>query len=209
MDLIIREVATLFGAGTLFAIVLGWLLKTYLLEGLQRERDSLSTQLKQQADVSLETIRRESSREIETLKQQLDIQREQEKLRFSKIHEKRAELASALYAKLFHAYTAATFPGVLLHGASITENEIDAILKASSDAISMFDENRLFFPKRLEEAIQAITSAITKPAYVYYGSSSMNPDEMRAWINEFPAEDVRHKLENLASEFRQLLGVEG
>jgi Skp family chaperone for outer membrane proteins len=134
---------------------------------------------------------------------------EEEKLRFTKIHEIRSEIISTLYSKLVRAYNTAQFLNVLLYAdRPITPEEIDPIFKACSDATATFDENRLFLPKRLEDEIDEITLAIQKPAYIYFGSIPENLDEMREWIKTFPASNIKRKLQNLASEFRELLGVE-
>ena len=209
MDAILKELAAVFGAYALLAVVAAWLWKTIMLESLKRERDSISSSLRQQADASLEQVRQQGLREGELLKQRLDIQKEQEKLRFSRVHERRSEIVSRLYSKLSTAYTAAAFPKILLNsGKEIRDQEVKVILEKSSEAIATFDDSRLFLPKHLEAAVDDILLDIQRPAYIYFGSSPRNVDELREWVGQFPAFDVKQKLEKLASEFREMLGVD-
>jgi hypothetical protein len=61
MDAILKELAAIFGAYALLAVVAA--LKTILVGNLNRERDTLSTSLRQQADAALEQIRQQGLRE--------------------------------------------------------------------------------------------------------------------------------------------------
>ena len=75
MEQLIKEIAAIFGAYTLFAIIAGWLIKTGLVEVLKRESDRLSLQLRQQAEASLEQLKQQGARELEATKQQLEIEK--------------------------------------------------------------------------------------------------------------------------------------
>src|SRR5260370_12879491 len=76
------------GTAVILAIV-AWLLKTALQEWIARGAEAFKTHLKADADI-----------EIERLKNSLQIVATEHQVRFSKLHEKRAEVIGELYKKL-------------------------------------------------------------------------------------------------------------
>src|SRR6267142_2774274 len=74
MDTLLKEVAAVFGSSALFVILVGWLIKSMMIERFKQESDKLSSQLRQQVDTSLERLKQQGAHELETAKQKLEIE---------------------------------------------------------------------------------------------------------------------------------------
>ncbi len=83
--------ATIGGQAALLGIV-GYLIKKLVSSRLEREADAFKTELKRNSDI-----------EIERLKSSLQMSANEHQIRFSKLHEKRAQVLADLYKLLVKA----------------------------------------------------------------------------------------------------------
>jgi hypothetical protein len=81
------------GGGAVLLGAAAWLIKTVLNDRLARDAEGFKAQLKADAD-----------KEIETLKSSLQMVAVEHQVRFSNLHEKRAEVIAELYKRLVGAY---------------------------------------------------------------------------------------------------------
>jgi hypothetical protein len=88
-----QDVITTVGSGSALLAAAAWLIKTVLNNRLARDADVFKTQLKADAD-----------KEIERLKTSLQMVAVEHQVRFSKLHEKHAEVIAELYKRLVDVY---------------------------------------------------------------------------------------------------------
>ncbi len=103
-----QEIITTLGVTTSVGVPLlgaaAWLIKTVLNQGLARDAEVFRTQLRADAD-----------KEIERLKNSLQMVAVEHQVRFSKLHEKRAEIMAELYKRLATLRCKMALPEKLMH----------------------------------------------------------------------------------------------
>jgi hypothetical protein len=74
LETILNQILPIFGVYIIFVVLGGWLFRVVLIESLKRESERLSSQLKQQMDISLKQLEQQGAKELETTKQKLEIE---------------------------------------------------------------------------------------------------------------------------------------
>src|SRR4051812_14408250 len=89
----LQSVLTTLGSGAILLSAASWVVKELISEQLARETTAFKARLKAEADV-----------EIEKLRNSLQIAATEHQVRFSRMHEKRAEVIEDIYQKLTELY---------------------------------------------------------------------------------------------------------
>jgi hypothetical protein len=209
--------------------VVSWLTHLLLTEKIKskikseydEKLETLKAQLKGQYDEKLEThkaqLKAQADVEIEKLKSELNITAAQSQFRFSKLHEKRAEIIAEVYASLREAltclseYTKAFEPD---GGASREDRRKNAANAANSFA-KLYAAKQIFIPEaaaaKLDEINQELKSAFIQFAYGVDMMPNENLDHTSNWVKVAGKVEKLSKtaLRELERDFRSLLGDDG
>jgi hypothetical protein len=197
---LLTSIGTTLASGTVVLGAAAWLAKTLLSDRLTRQAESFKIQLKADADTA-----------NERLKNSLQMMALEHQVRFSKLHEKRAEVIGELYARLIEVEKGyGRF--VLVDGYERDAEKQGEARHKTDDAMyemSLFiEKHRIYFPAGVWD------NAIHVGVYGEVGGTYATPETARerreafrkateALQKEIPA--ARTALED---EFRKLLGVE-
>jgi hypothetical protein len=208
-EVITATLATVGGSGVLVGAAV-WLMKTAISSSLAREADTFRTSLKADADTAIERVK--TALQMSALEHQV---------RFSMLHEKRAEVIAEMYKGLVEAEIAGrrfvAFDG---HAAGGSEKQLEAWHKAETKilATSIFiEQHRLYLPERVCTALTKLLETMREHVTVFgvYGSVDQPTPQTQgekheafkkaldAFEIEIPA--AKRALED---EFREILGVE-
>jgi len=185
-----------------------WLLKTALTEWLARETDAFKTRL--QADANTE---------IERLKNSLEMIATEHQVRFSKLHEKRAEVIDELYKKLTDVFWHGQL-FVMTSEGNPTRYQKEEFAKMQNEVQEAFyfaEKHRIYLPESLCTLLDryigqlrgtvlaaGIFGRIENPSgHVMMQSFEAFTKAYEKFETEIPA--ARRSLE---TEFRKMLGVE-
>lgn len=201
---------TFFALGGSVAIPasVAWLLKSVLSEWLARRTKQFEAQLKSDAEI-----------EIERLKNALQIAATEHQVRFSKMHEKRAEVIEKLYQMLTEVY----WEGqrfVMTSENSPLEYQRKKFASVEPKLLETFwflENNRIFLPKDLCDMLYRHYGQVNKAVYAARSFGRIeNPNEHVArqsadaftkMYEDFET-DIPTARNALEAEFRKLLGVE-
>ncbi len=205
---VITTVGVTTGGGSVLLGASAWLIKKVLTSKLERDAVAFKIQLKADAD-----------QEIEKLKASLQIISAEHQVRFSKLHDKRAEVIAELYKRLVQVF----WRGQMF--VLTSENNPTAYQKAEfaktekevRELFFFFDENRIYLPESVCTLLDKFIGEIRGNVYAagIFGRIE-NPNEhtsqqsqdaftkgYEAFEKQIPA--ARRVLE---TEFRGILGVE-
>lgn len=134
-------------------------------------------------------------------------------IRFSKLHEKRAEVIADLYSKLVDFVGAAE--QFLYGGASVDSEKHQLYVVRQKDLYDTFSKNQIYFPTALCDALSNFIfelHRLTNEKYILGSYQPMTPEETKdlrdTLRNRWKAitVDVPNLKEQLTEEFRRLLG---
>jgi hypothetical protein len=198
----LQEVVTLLGGEAIFLGAAAWLVKALVSHRLTHEDDKFRAQLKADADI-----------EIERLKTSLQMIALEHQVRFSKLHERRAEVIGELYKLLLETtWTARKF--IFTDMQSRADD-----LKAGIQAYELYrfiDLNRLYLPDSVCTLLDNFDGIIRRSiSRVGIWWTIENPNEETRKRQNEVMRDACTALENdipalrkeLLAEFRTLLGV--
>jgi len=197
-----------FGGNAALLLVLGFLgrslISTFLAKDVEGFKANLQTTL---------------TKDVERFRADLQQAAVEHEVRFSELHEKRAEVLAELYKLLVAAYW-----GVSEFTSASQSAQADrrAQYLAAHDSIAtyfrFFDQHRIWLPPELcapleEFARQLRTPTIRLGIYISIErpTESTLRDQLDAWIkaSEVVSTDVPRLREAIESEFRKLLGAHG
>lgn len=186
--------------------VLGWLGKTLIEKWLELKGRQFEAGLQAKANST-----------IEELKDDLQRQSLEHRIKFEKLHEKRADVIANLYAQLSEALVAAeSFLSPLQYGDdSHMREKFNTAIDKSNQLYLFFDKHRLYLPEEvcqmLEQLLGDVRGYVIKLG-VYFraereldGQSQTN--RLEAWVEGWEAikEQVPAARRKLEEEFRALL----
>ncbi|MFQ5904134.1 MAG: hypothetical protein ACE5JO_10630 [Candidatus Binatia bacterium] len=156
------------------------------------------------------------NRDIERFKAQLERTATEHQVRFTKLHETRAEVIAELYKRLAQAQRC--FASLINPMQSVGEPPIEEKRKSAQDAgnafVTYFDENEIYLDPRLCQQIdefnkQLRESFLTFFVYVLQDPKSRIPDHTKKWHEAWNKlnDDIPPIREEIANSFRQILGV--
>jgi len=211
------ELIKSLGGLAILAASLTWLTKSIITHFLSKDVEAYKSR-----------IASESPREIEQFKAQLQIMAREHEVRFSKLHEKRAEIISELYELLTEAknrselldvvFQMGPIPGLPFNSAASDEVN-DQVAEEAADkctrVFTFFTRHKLFFSEELSEKMEKLISTISQPSAHYqmrdvrHVLGVEDPQETRRETLEFLRNErpnIEHILKLLERDFRLLLG---
>lgn len=211
-----QELIKSLGGFAILAVSLAWLTKSIVVHFLSKDVEAYKSR-----------IASEAAKEIEQFKAQLQIVAREHDIRFSKLHEKRAEVISELYALLTDANGDTQLLDFVLQLGPLTgeEDKFDEekarkiqneVAEETADKCTkladFFNQHKLYFNEELSERMENLISVLSKPSTDYrlrHQFGVGEPHEVRSEIvellrNELP--NIQQILKLLEKDFRTLLG---
>lgn len=195
-----------FGGNVALLVVLGWLTRSVVQHWLTKDVEQFKA-----------TLLAESASASEQLKHELGLAAVEHNVRFSKLHERRAEVIAELYGLLVEAYWALhSFVSPVEWSSDDPKRKkyADAMAKAS-DFFRYFDKNRIFLPVDLCVSLDTFIQGMRGEAIGFgvwvqmeYVSENASQEKHKAWMKAwsyFDSEAPKARLA-LESELRAILG---
>lgn len=220
-----KEVVFVLGSNAALFVVLGFLARSLLNTWLTKDIKRFETDLKASAGSELERLKYELKSKadisIEQLKSHLQLTATEHQVRFSKLHEKRAEVIDEVYVRLVEARMEGK--RFIVTDAYITDHQQqkEAWRKTAArmEEVSVFiQKHRIYLPERICELLQKVIDEMSRHVAAAGIYAPLNPQvqEMIAEQHEalmkaydaFFSESIPAATEALEDEFRKLLGVE-
>ena len=204
---IFADFALAIGGSAGLVLASTWVLKQIINHGLAREIESFKARL---------TI--DTTTAIEKLRRSLQIMAAERQVRFSSLHQKRAEAAAELYKLLVEAFWAAQ--NLAFRGYSGRPDQKEEYVEAQEKLRKFYifaETNRIYLPRETCGRIDSLIEALRRPiiALGVYGSIEYpTPDTVternKIWLDAVEAFSQSLPAARLAleEEFRSLLGVE-
>lgn len=158
------------------------------------------------------------TKDLEKFKADLEVAAIEHQIRFSKLHEKRADVLAELY-KLLVLATSETRSFVSLiewAGEPDKKQKYQNAMNAIYDFFRFFDQHRIYIPEALCASVDDFVQKLRKPTiefgvFVTYEHLSLRNEEARfkAWTTAWESveNDVPQLRSALEAEFRNLLGA--
>ncbi len=194
------------GNATLLAI-LGYLAKSLLDKVIVRDTKRFESDLKAKSDAAIENLK--NSLQLKTIEHQV---------RFSKLHEKRAEVIAKLYVILVESlWETESFVSPMEFVGELSKNEKHVLARNKlADVYRYFDQHRIYLPDTLcdslEKLIQEIrTIVIEFGVWVPYDHEHLpthaREQRQAVWEKSWKAirEEIPIARKQLETEFRGLL----
>jgi len=214
MQLSWPEVVTALGGQTIFLMAAAWLIRRLVSHGMDRELAKYKMELKADADRDIEKLRTELRLEIEKHKNSLRMAELEHRVRFSKLHDKRAHAIAALYSLMVEADRIAQD---FIYGDARSRDRANAAEEKATELHRYFELHRLYLPNsvcivlgnfvnKLFHSINAIriywTNVEHPTAQMIQQQNEKMLEVLKAFDTELPA--IKTLLE---TEFRSLLGA--
>jgi hypothetical protein len=198
-----------FGGNAVLLAVLGWLAKSFVQQLLSKDIEQFKT-----------TLAAESAAATEHLKHELQLVTVEHQIRFSKLHEKRAEVIASLYGLLVEAYWATQgFVSIAEWAGEPSKKEkYTTALNKTAEFYQYFDKNRIYLPEVVCKLLDQFVRNMRKEAigfgvYVSYEDSQLPDHAVRqkfeAWQKawEYFENEVPKARSVLENELRRILGA--
>lgn len=197
-------IASIGGSAALFAVV-GWLSRSIISQLLSKDIEAFKSKL--QYDSQLELTKFKSELERSAFEHQV---------RFSQLHEKRADIIADLFGVIVDLHS--SVDNFILFLPAATADDSDKNLKSLHNAVDKFkltfEKNRIYFNKETCELIDSFNESMSKPVSELVMhidiSGYQNWDVLgKVWMaaQEKLYAEIEDIKEELEMEFRQLLGV--
>ncbi|MFK5895260.1 MAG: hypothetical protein QM504_18760 [Pseudomonadota bacterium] len=197
------------GANTVVLAVLGWLAKSLV-----------SQQLTKDVEMFKSTLKAESEAASQTLRHQLEKASIEHQVRFSKLHEKRAEVIAEIYSLLVQAHwDILSFVSPMeMAGEPEKQEKYVTAMNSVADFYRYFDKQRIYIPENLCDQINEFvremrSKAIGFGVYVHYNDEALPKHALQkkhdAWIgaSEYLEKKVPDAKAALENELRNILGA--
>jgi len=200
-------IASVGGSAALFAIM-GWLAKSLLSQFLTKDIENHKAKLKYESEIELTKFRNEIEKTAF-----------EHQIRFSKLHEKRAEVLASLYKLLVESIwltRSLASPAEWVGEPSKNEKYADAMNKLG-EFFRFFDQHRIYIPENLCPLIDDFIDKLRSPSIelgVYFRIERPNErtlkEKQEAWDRAWDSakNDVPKTRQELEREFRTILGGE-
>jgi hypothetical protein len=217
-----QEILIASGGNATLLIVLGFLARSMIQTWLAKDIKKFETDLKSAADYELERLRQElkfkGDASIEHLKSQLQLTAVEHQVRFSNLHEKRAEVIADLYKRLVEAFwDSERFIFQIGHAQPEHQEAYLATEKRLLDFYIFVETHQIYLPERICGLLANFIDVLRKAVigvYVYGGIDYPNPQTLKERKETFMAayeafkNDLPVAKQALVDEFRKILGVE-
>lgn len=203
-----QSILLAIGGNTALLAVLAFVAKSLFEKVLTRDTKKFESDLKAKSDA-----------EIERLKNQLQIRSTEHQVRFSRLHERRAETIAKLYGLLVEALWAAESflsPVGWVGEPSMKEKHASAMNKLV-DAFRYFDQHKIYFDEDLCESLDKLlretrSLVIESGVWVSFDDASLSNDSVKqkqeTWLKNWQAiqNDIPEARRQLENKFRSILG---
>lgn len=205
------SVITSAAVSALLAAVLVWFARSWITERL---KNAIKSEYDQKLETHKAQLKAQSDVEIERLRAQLSISATEHEVRFSRLHEKRAEVIAETYSllkELFYRlgdYVKIFEPA----GDSPREQRRQAAVDAHRAFRTYYTGRLVFIPKATATKLEAIDFQLVKTFNEFvFGvdmASNTSTNTMDKWTKIFErvSGEIKNALSELEEEFRQLLG---
>jgi hypothetical protein len=198
------ELLLAFGGNATLLVVLGLLFKSLLSQMLTKDLEKYKTELKADSDVA-----------IEQLKSRLQITALEHQVRFSKLHEKRAEVLAELHEQIVESFFDA-YQYVTRYAGSGSDEHYLKVEKKIFAFNQFFELHRIYLPKHINDLIQTLTNALrTHVVAVWsYGVdfhlfspqiATERATSLKKAFESFSTGDIEKARDAIETEFRKLL----
>jgi hypothetical protein len=204
MNIVWRELIEHLGSVAILIGALAWLAKSITAHFLSRDIEAYK-----------ERLSAASAREIEHVRSQLQIMAKEHEIRFSKLHEKRAEVVMDLYLLLDELRAYRLLMGILLEHGRQVDRHVDEGVELSAKLFNFFKRNKLYLSselaERLEELINKLGEPLSKYAVLKEYASKVDEGvlaELPRAIEALGGElnELHRAVNAVEKEFRMLLG---
>jgi len=198
-----------FGGQAALVAILAYIAKSLLDKMIVRDTKRFESDLKAKSDAT-----------IECLKNELQLKTIEHQVRFSRLHEKRAEVVAELNGLFVEAlWDAESFLSPMeLNGEPGKPEKYRVAMNKLVDLYRYFDKHRIYLPSSLCSSLESLITKIREHV-VEFGTYVELPDagrdisvqqeKRKAWTDGWTAikEHIPVAREKLENEFRTLLGV--
>jgi hypothetical protein len=203
---VLKTVGATVGGGAVLLSAAAWLIKALIIDSLARDAKVFETRLKADADL-----------EIERLKNSLQIVAVEHQVRFSKLHEKRAEVIAELYRRLVDTFWDSRqfiFQGYT--GQPEQQEQYAAVERKTREFFLFIETNRIYLPDRICTLLDKFVNAVREPVIgvgtygkIDFPNQQTLEERHKVLIAAFNAfrEDIPEARRALEMEFRAILGV--
>ncbi len=188
--------------------VLGWLAKSVVAGWLSKDLETHKAKLQSEGSVALER-----------LKHNLELVGVEHQVRFSKLHDKQAEVIGQLYALLVDGFWAASSFASMIewNGEPAKSEKYVTAMNALAEFFRYFDKNRIYIPPDICEQLDAFLQEMRHKIIGFGTYVRMNEEGLpqhvleekhRAWEEawRYFSEEVPKARAALEKELRTMLG---
>jgi len=199
-------VVSIFGTG-----LFNWILRLWVAE---RIKNSIKNEYDQKLETHKAVLKAETEIEIEKFKSQLSQLSIEHQIRFSKLHELRAEIIAETYSLLKNLYIKlGDYVKLFEPAGDQPRDERRKLAIAAHEKFSTyFQEKIIFFPKATANKLEKINTDLVKSFNQFsFGvemASQMGQNSTENWIKVFESVngEIKEALTDIEDEFRGLLG---
>lgn len=207
---------TLFASvsfSSLLAVVLLFITKTWISERL---KNSIRSEYDEKLETHKAKLEADAQVEIEQLKAQLQIMNKEHEVRYTRLHEKRAEIISETYARLKKVHTSLkNYVSIFEIAGGLPREERRHIATDTYDDFKNYYSTKLIFlPKGTAELLEKIdrecVQSFNEFLLLVDEPSAISRADLSKWMQVYERVEgkIAETLINLESIFRKLLGDE-
>lgn len=197
-------ISSIGGSAILFG-ALAWLTKSIITHLLSKDIDQFKANLQLEAQ-----------KEMAQIQSTLGIEAFEHQIRFSRLHEKRAEIISQIYSDIFDLHSSVDNFVRLLPSSSSDENNtnLHKIWDSADRLKTSFGKNKIFFNKTICEKISTLNEIMSRPVGEIVIHLEINKEQDWKILGKkynYALDILEQKVplikSELESDFRNLLGV--
>lgn len=168
METLLKEFFKLLGEFGLVVIAAVWLIRknieNRLAKDLEAHREKLRAETEKGLEIHRAKLKAETEKELAVLRTELSVVAKEHEVRYSKLHQKRAEIITELYRRfreLEKCLQAFEFQ------IEVFGKPLDRYVKPDDNPVQYFHDNKIFFTRELCFAINDLIYAMEKPIAEY------------------------------------------
>ncbi|MFN4166116.1 MAG: hypothetical protein ACK4GK_16180 [Ferrovibrio sp.] len=206
---IIVQIISQIGIAALTASGLIFLARTWMSE---RIKNSIKNEYDQKLETHKAELKAKSEIEIERLKSQLNITAAEHQIKFSRLHERRAEIVAETYSTLRELLFALNdYVKIFeLSGGPTREERYKTLFTAHRAFYDAYSLKLIFFPKTVADKLDGINKDCLNASNEFriFVDLGQHPEKTKKWIDiaEAVEKKILSALRDLEDEFRSLLG---
>lgn len=205
------EIITALMVSTLGTGLINFIFRTWISE---RIKNAIKSEYDQKLETHKAILKSQSDVEIERLKSQLALVGIEHQIRFSKLHEMRANVVADTYEKLKDLHhKLGEYVQIFEPAGGKPKNERRQSAYESHESFrSYFQTKLIFFPKstadKLEKINQDLVRAFNNFTFGVEMAPQMGGNPAEKWMEVFEAVtgEIKEALGEIEAEFRELLG---